>query len=76
MGGDTGGGGRPPASRARRCLALPCFHRIPGLQVRTVFDSPGFLCSGDDIPEWFAFKSVVKVLREETPSSGSDSESS
>jgi sulfate adenylyltransferase len=22
------------------------------------------LRSGDDIPEWFAFKSVVKVLRE------------
>eukprot|EP00884_Botryococcus_braunii_P002951 jgi/Botrbrau1/12657/Bobra.67_1s0022.1 len=25
------------------------------------------LRSGEDIPEWFAFKSVVKVLREETP---------
>jgi len=21
-------------------------------------------CSGDDIPEWFAFKSVVAVLRD------------
>jgi sulfate adenylyltransferase len=25
------------------------------------------LRSGEDIPEWFAFKSVVKVLREESP---------
>lgn len=27
------------------------------------------LRSGEDIPEWFAFRSVVKVLREETPES-------
>lgn len=33
------------------------------------------LRSGADIPEWFAFKSVVRVLREGTPT-GSDSESS
>jgi len=26
---------------------------------------PRFLIAGDDIPEWFAFKSVVKVLREQ-----------
>ena len=29
------------------------------------------LRAGEDIPEWFAFKSVVKVLREETPASPS-----
>ena len=28
--------------------------------------------AGDDIPEWFAFKSVVRVLREETPVSDSE----
>ncbi len=27
------------------------------------------LRGGEDIPEWFAFKSVVDVLREATPSS-------
>ena len=29
------------------------------------------LRAGDDIPEWFAFKSVVKVLREQVQSESS-----
>ena len=29
------------------------------------------LRAGEDIPEWFAFKSVVAVLRESTPGNGS-----
>ena len=41
------------------CLKPPRAPSPPGTKFRQM------LRAGDDIPEWFAFKSVVKVLREQ-----------
>ncbi len=68
-----------PASGLR--LAVDClqFSHNRCMHLATQFYAPLLVpCAGEDIPEWFAFKSVVSVLREAIAeeSSASDTDSS
>lgn len=56
------GGGRPRGSAAAdgQPATRPAKGRRPATCLRAAHLCP----AGDDIPEWFAFKSVVEVLRE------------
>lgn len=49
-------------------LLIGCSVQLSGTKFRQM------LRSGEDIPEWFAFKSVVRVLREELNLQLSDEE--
>lgn len=64
----------PPArtNSARSCLKAGAqlklasiSTRFPAVHVRAGTKFRQMLRNGDDIPEWFAFKSVVNVLREQ-----------
>lgn len=75
-------GGRAPVGepklRATPASAGCLQVRSPSIAAELIGVPPRCPAAGEDIPEWFAFKSVVKVLREAIAeeSSASESESS